>query len=373
MANPQAENGHVRIANEIMDEVIRRDFSKRQLSILHLIWRLSYGCNKKHASISKMKDFTLCGVTKQNVKSELEQLETCKVIFWDRSTNKFSFNKNHEEWIVTPKKGWDKEEFNQLISSNIKEKFLKQEQKPMKKSSQNKNYKKVSSQNKNRKVLKIRTYEFLKQELLQGLKPCLSKAHWTSKTMFKDSIKNNVVINEDESHVELGDGVPLTGQNADPLQNGEISPLNKRDDVDIIAEHYMAKRGFLDRPATQKDYMSMKDVLVEGIPMEDIIAGIDEAFKSFQPEFPGDTIGSFNYCKKVIFKRYYRNKGVANYKPSKQGFYKKEAPVPGWFAKQKEQENQNKQNAHQTKPVDPEEFERWQQEMKDFKAARSGG
>ncbi|QAS52831.1 replication protein [Halobacillus litoralis] len=186
MANPQTENGYIKIANEIIDEVIRRDFSKRQTAILHMIWRLSYGCNKKSAVIPKLKDFALCGVSKQNVTSELEHLETCRVIYWDRSTNEFTFNKDYEKWIITPRKGWKMEQFKEILRLNLSEKFLKQEQK----SSQNKNSEDAkSSQNKNfetKKVLKIRTSEFLKQELPHGQIPSLSKVQRLSKDIIKD-------------------------------------------------------------------------------------------------------------------------------------------------------------------------------------------
>lgn len=54
MADVQLENGYIRIATELIDEVIRRDFSKRQLAILHFIIRLSYGCHKKIVSLKNL-------------------------------------------------------------------------------------------------------------------------------------------------------------------------------------------------------------------------------------------------------------------------------------------------------------------------------
>ncbi|SHM58724.1 phage replication protein O [Gracilibacillus kekensis] len=47
MANPQVENGYIRIANDLWNEVLRRDFTKRQMNLILLIWRLSYGTGKK--------------------------------------------------------------------------------------------------------------------------------------------------------------------------------------------------------------------------------------------------------------------------------------------------------------------------------------
>lgn len=204
MASPQTEKGHIRIANEIIDEVIRRDFSKRQKDILHLIWRLSYGCNKKSATIPKLKYFALCGVTKQNVKKELDHLVTCRVIDWEESTNKFTFNKNHDEWIVTPGKGWNSEEFKELVAINIKEKFLKQEQDEKPKSSQNKNFKQ-------KKVLKIRTYEFLKQELQNGVILTRSKGEWVLKDIIKDISNKDIKDNNNNPHTFFQENIaPLS-------------------------------------------------------------------------------------------------------------------------------------------------------------------
>lgn len=118
MANPQTENGYLRIANEIWDEILRRKFSERQQKVLLLILRLSYGCGKKNAIIPKLKYFELSGVRIQDVKNELEFLCQCKVIHWDKNTNNFWFNKNHEEWQKEYVKRWDEKKFNDLLRIN---------------------------------------------------------------------------------------------------------------------------------------------------------------------------------------------------------------------------------------------------------------
>jgi phage replication O-like protein O len=115
----QLENGYIRIANEIWDEIIRRDFTKRQKDILQFILRLSYGCNNKVAHIPLLKDFALCGVGQNHIKQELNYLRECKVIDWDRSEMTFSFNKKYDFWQMSPVKGWDKERFKELIHCNI--------------------------------------------------------------------------------------------------------------------------------------------------------------------------------------------------------------------------------------------------------------
>jgi uncharacterized phage protein (TIGR02220 family) len=119
MVSPQKGNGYVGIANEIWDEVIRRDFTKRQKDILLFILRLSYGCGRKVAHIPMLKDFSLCGVGKTNIKKELHILEQCAVIFWDQDKNEFRFNKDYSIWQVSPVREWDLERFRDIIHVNL--------------------------------------------------------------------------------------------------------------------------------------------------------------------------------------------------------------------------------------------------------------
>ncbi|TYS68682.1 hypothetical protein FZC76_06975 [Sutcliffiella horikoshii] len=122
MANVQVENGYIRIANELMDEIIRRDFSKRQIAILHLIIRLSYGCNKKDCVIDKLSDFEVAGIHRSDIKKELHYLKEANVIDWNQEGKKFSFKKNYELWHINPNKGWNKNRVDQLVHFNLKNK-----------------------------------------------------------------------------------------------------------------------------------------------------------------------------------------------------------------------------------------------------------
>jgi len=186
MANPQTENGFLQIANEIWNEVIRRDFSKRQKDIILFIWRLSYGCKKKVACIPMLKDFELCGVGPQNITKELNYLVTSRVIEWNKIDNIFIVNKDYERWQISPVKGWDEERFKKLVHHNIgkttsQNEKLEQKAKPQPIV--------ITSRNKKLQLLKTRSYRFLKQEV-RGLNiPCRSKVERVSKERFKDIIK----------------------------------------------------------------------------------------------------------------------------------------------------------------------------------------
>lgn len=178
----QLENGHIRIANEIWDEIIRRDFSKRQKDILHFLLRLSYGCQKKTATIPKLKDFAMCGVAPTQIANELNYLKTCKVIDWDRDDMIFAFNKNYDYWQVSPVKGWDKERFNELIHLNLK------------KTSQNMNFTK-------HELHETLSLGFMKHEDIEPSIPCGSKDEDVSKDSIKDlkDITTTTTISETDT------------------------------------------------------------------------------------------------------------------------------------------------------------------------------
>jgi len=122
VASPQTENGFIKIANELYNEILRRNFSKRQQNIILFIWRLSYGCGKKDCIISKFNYFELAGVDKSDIKTELEFLSDCHVIEWNKESATFGINKNFDYWQITPNKKWNKNKFAELLAENIQHK-----------------------------------------------------------------------------------------------------------------------------------------------------------------------------------------------------------------------------------------------------------
>ena len=50
---PEIDDGHTKIANELLDAIIGHDFSKRQLKILLFIMRKTYGWNKSEDDIAR--------------------------------------------------------------------------------------------------------------------------------------------------------------------------------------------------------------------------------------------------------------------------------------------------------------------------------
>ena len=101
MADVQLEHGFIRIANELFDEILRRDFTKRQTSILLFILRMSYGCQRKAAYIEHLTDFELCGIPRTAITHEIEHLERGRVITRDFLKKEYQINKDFDQWAIS--------------------------------------------------------------------------------------------------------------------------------------------------------------------------------------------------------------------------------------------------------------------------------
>jgi len=80
-------------------ELLRRDFTKRQLTILSFIITFSYFYGKESAIIPKLKDFERAGISQTKVKDELTKLVDMKVLEWKcgKDTNEFRIT-DPREW-----------------------------------------------------------------------------------------------------------------------------------------------------------------------------------------------------------------------------------------------------------------------------------
>jgi hypothetical protein len=119
MANPQLEDGYLRIANEVWNQLMMSKFNREQRGIIDLIIRLSWGCGKKWAHIPRQKDFCLAGVYESHVKQELKWLEKANVIRVDWEQRLFQFNKYYTEWRVSIVAGYDEERLTELVAQNL--------------------------------------------------------------------------------------------------------------------------------------------------------------------------------------------------------------------------------------------------------------
>lgn len=118
MANPQKENGYTPIANEILEEIYKRNFNATQLKILLLVLRYTYGFNRKSYEFSLIFISKTINVHKVQVSTELKKLIQANVLTVDSEATfsearKLQLNKNYEQWncshLQTTKKTVDKE------------------------------------------------------------------------------------------------------------------------------------------------------------------------------------------------------------------------------------------------------------------------
>lgn len=102
MADVQPEHGYTKLADEILEQMARIKLSPTQYRILFIVWRFTYGFNRKEHDLTLGFLSNATGCEKRQLQRELKGLEERKIIF-QRVTNgvgrKIKFNKNHDEWV----------------------------------------------------------------------------------------------------------------------------------------------------------------------------------------------------------------------------------------------------------------------------------
>jgi hypothetical protein len=293
MASPQPTDAHIRIAHSIEEEIMMRDFTKRQRSILDLILRLSWGCGKKTAIIPRQKDFEIVGIGETKIKDELIWLMNARVIAWDKDIDEFGFNKDYDQWRVSIVPGFNKERFAELIHLNLD-------------TSQNG---KLSSQNgkpQNEELTETVRTNLPKREDEQGSNVDEKPVYEVSKESIKD-ITTTITT----------DGLPKTGSSNE--QSGRLPGAPESDTVsdrlpgasdadlafDEINKYYSIKTG---RLANSKDYVSMTEVLDHplAVPLDykSRVEVIKAAIDRISANKPANSIKSFSYFKDGIIEEF---------------------------------------------------------------------
>lgn len=109
MASPQKENGYTPIANEIIDQMVHYPqlFRGSLFPMICVIWRKTYGWQKKEDAISVSQFMEATGYSRRSVIYALQELEAKNLIKIRRGNqygvsdvNVISFNKDYETWVV---------------------------------------------------------------------------------------------------------------------------------------------------------------------------------------------------------------------------------------------------------------------------------
>ena len=96
MANPQLEDGHTRIANELLEQLMKRHLSPNQWRVLLCIIRKTYGFQKKVDYIANFQIVEATGLCKAMVSRCVKELHQAGLI--TRQGKYIGFQKNWGEW-----------------------------------------------------------------------------------------------------------------------------------------------------------------------------------------------------------------------------------------------------------------------------------
>ena len=106
MANPQIEDGHLILANELVDALAGIRISGEAMQILWVIIRQTYGWRKKEDAIPLSQFYDRTGITKPHIIKNIKKLVAMGIIAQKGNGTKkvYNINKNYEEWKPLPKK-----------------------------------------------------------------------------------------------------------------------------------------------------------------------------------------------------------------------------------------------------------------------------
>jgi phage replication O-like protein O len=108
MANPQKENGHLDLANEIVEALARIRLSGEESQCLWAIFRKTYSWHKKEDQISLSQFAIITGLNRPAVVRALKKLLSKKIIAIIKNDNTgintYRFNKDFDTWKPLSKK-----------------------------------------------------------------------------------------------------------------------------------------------------------------------------------------------------------------------------------------------------------------------------
>ena len=99
-ASPQLENGHTRVANELLEVIIRYPFSGAKLRVLFAIIRITYGWKKKKHLATFSYICCLTGLSNRHIKRVIKQLVQDNVVLKEKrqNMNVLGINKDYCTW-----------------------------------------------------------------------------------------------------------------------------------------------------------------------------------------------------------------------------------------------------------------------------------
>lgn len=106
MSNPQKENGYTSVANEIFESLAKIRINGEARQVLDVVFRKTYGFQKKQDRIALSQFCDLTGLKKPNVCRAIKKLISMNIIIKiDTELGEvYSFQKDHDKWVPLSKK-----------------------------------------------------------------------------------------------------------------------------------------------------------------------------------------------------------------------------------------------------------------------------
>ncbi len=107
MANPQIENGHIDIANEIAEALAKIQLSGYESRVLWVLWRKTYGWHKKTERISISQFSEATKIPRRHIHRTLHRLIDRNIVTKNGNSfiTKWAFQKDYSKWKLVTKNG----------------------------------------------------------------------------------------------------------------------------------------------------------------------------------------------------------------------------------------------------------------------------
>ena len=97
---PELKNGYTKIANELIEAIVKTNFNAYQIRVLFAIIRKTYGWNKKQDWIPLSQLVELTGIAKSHVSRAKKELSLRKIV--TQRGNQIQLNKYYQQWEKLP-------------------------------------------------------------------------------------------------------------------------------------------------------------------------------------------------------------------------------------------------------------------------------
>lgn len=101
-----------------IENYICRNFTKRQLKIIGLLYILGMETKSLECYIPTLSSFEILGVNRTKIRLEIEKLEAANVIYWNRNTMIFRINQKTDQWKIPMNEKHTTDRIQRLIDLN---------------------------------------------------------------------------------------------------------------------------------------------------------------------------------------------------------------------------------------------------------------